>query len=255
MLSRECCLLICVERLRIRPQLRFAIMRHLYYPRCKTMNRWCSFDAHFHNGAGSMSLLLSPIQEANTSVMTSCNHCPHWLPRMQDLKLLTLRSRSLLGWGRERSTTYFEHRGGQFIHKEHRCTIVKVLRFTLRYLNPTKNRTTRNAKPDIGPDESAETCPNCRVDGYGAGFGPPGSSGWGSWTVSELNRTVFLVQTRTTGGLPGPIATTRYVGTNVNWLSNWSFTFLAFGYLSTQCNQSLTESKSSWCNSSGCQSR
>jgi len=44
----------------------------------------------------------------------------------------------------------------------------------------------------------------------------------------------------------------RYRGTDVNWLSNWSLTFLAFRYLSSQCNKSLTKPRSSWCNSSGC---
>jgi len=46
-----------------------------------------------------------------------------------------------------------------------------------------------------------------------------------------------------------------YPGTDVNRLSNWFFTFLAFRYLSSQCNNSLTRPKSSWCNSSGCQRR
>ena len=46
----------------------------------------------------------------------------------------------------------------------------------------------------------------------------------------------------------------RYRGTDVNRLSNWSLTFLAFWYLSSQCNKSLTRPKSNWCISSGCQS-
>jgi len=44
-----------------------------------------------------------------------------------------------------------------------------------------------------------------------------------------------------------------YRGTNVNRLSNWALTFLAFRYLSSQCNKSLTKPRSSWWNSSGCQ--
>jgi len=43
-----------------------------------------------------------------------------------------------------------------------------------------------------------------------------------------------------------------YHNLDVNWLSNWSLTFLAFRYLSSQCNKSLTKPRSSWCNSSGC---
>jgi len=183
-------------------------MRHLYYPRCETWNRWRSVDAHFHDGAGSMLLLLLPIKEANTSVMTSCNQCPVWLPRMQDLKSLMLRSCSFPGWGRELLCTYFDHKGGQFIQNEHRHTIVNILRLTVRYLNATINRTTLNAKPEIGPDGSSQTRCNPQIDGYGAGFGPPRSSGSGFWTVLEPNRTVFLVQTRTAGGLPRPVANT-----------------------------------------------
>jgi len=45
-----------------------------------------------------------------------------------------------------------------------------------------------------------------------------------------------------------------YYGTDVNRLSNWSLTFLAFWYLISQFNKSLTKPKINWCNSSGCQS-
>ena len=47
----------------------------------------------------------------------------------------------------------------------------------------------------------------------------------------------------------------RYRGTDVNRLSNWSLTLLAFRYLSSQCNKSLTKPKTSCCDSSGCQRR
>ena len=186
-------------------------MRHLYYPRCETLNRWHSFDAHFHNGAGTVSLLLLPIKEANTSVMTSCNQCPLWFPRMQDLKSLTLRWRSFPGWGREWLSTYFDHKGSHFIQTEHRPPIVIILRLTVRYLNATINRSTRNVEPEIGPDGSSETRQNLRVDGYGAKFGLPRSCGSGFWTVLEPNRTIFPVQTRSAGGFPGPFADTSEV--------------------------------------------
>jgi len=42
---------------------------------------------------------------------------------------------------------------------------------------------------------------------------------------------------------------------DVNLLSNGSLPFLAFRYLSSQCNKSLTKLRSSWYNISGCQSR
>jgi len=184
-------------------------MRHLYYPRCETFNRWRSFDAHFQDWAGSVSLLLLPIKEANTSVMTICNQCPLWLPRMQDLKSLTLHWRSFPGWGRERLSTYFDHKGGQYIQKEHCRTIVNISRLTVGYLNATINRTTRNAKPEIGPNAYSQTRQDWWVDGYGATFGLPRSSGLGFWTVLELNWTIFPVQTWIAGRLPGPAANTR----------------------------------------------
>jgi len=47
----------------------------------------------------------------------------------------------------------------------------------------------------------------------------------------------------------------RNLGTYVNQMLDWSFTFLAFWYWSSQCNQPLSKLNSSWCNSSGCQRR
>jgi len=41
-------------------------------------------------------------------------------------------------------------------------------------------------------------------------------------------------------------------GTHVTWLLKSSSKFLAYWYLSRQYNMSLTQPKSSWCNSSGC---
>ena len=184
-------------------------MRHLYYPRCETFNRWRSFDAHFQDWAGSVSLLLLPIKEANTSVMTICNQCPLWLPRMQDLKALPLHWHSFPGWVREHLSTFFQHKGSQYIQKKQRRTIDNVLRLKVGYLNANINWTTRNAQPEIGPDGSSHTQRNPRVDRYGTGFGPPRSSGSGPCTVQEPNRTNFLVQTQTTGGLPGPVANTH----------------------------------------------
>jgi len=187
-------------------------MRHWDYPSCKTSNRRCSFDAHFQDGAGSVSLLLLPIKEANTSVMTICNHCPLWIPRMQDLKWLTLRWRSFPGWVRERLSTYFEHKSGQYIQNAQWRTIVNIIRLTLGYLNATMNRTTWNAIPEIRPGGLRQTRRNQGVDSYGAGFGLPRSSGSGFWQVLDPNQTVFPVQIWTTGGLPAPIVTTRYAG-------------------------------------------
>jgi len=67
---------------------------------------------------------------------------------------------------------------------------------------------TQNAEPEIGTDGSSQTRRNPRVDGYGSGFGTPRVCGSGFWPVLEPNRPVFAVQTRTAGGLPGPVANT-----------------------------------------------
>ena len=67
---------------------------------------------------------------------------------------------------------------------------------------------TRNAEPESGTDGSSQTRRNPRVDGYGSRFRPPRVCGLGFWTVLEPNRPVFAVQTRTAGGLPGPVANT-----------------------------------------------
>jgi len=185
-------------------------MRHWYYPRCDTSNRWHSFHAHSQDGAGSVSLLLLPIKEASTSIRTICNQCPLRLPSMQDLTSLMLRWCSFPGWGRERLSTYFDHKGGRYIPKEQCRTIVNILQLTVGHLNATINRTIWNSKPKIGPDSSCQTLQNPFVDRYGAGFWPPRSRRMGFQTVLDPNRTVFPVQTRTAGGLPGPVANTRF---------------------------------------------
>jgi len=79
---------------------------------------------------------------------------------------------------------------------------------------------TRNAEPEIGTDGSSQTRRNPLVDGYGSGFGPPRVRGLGFWMVLEPNRPVFVVQTRTAGGLPGPVANTKYSVFN-KWKKVW----------------------------------
>jgi len=183
-------------------------MRHIDYPRCETLHCWRWVDAHFQDGAGSVSLLVLPIKHANTSVMTICNLGPLRLANMQDQKLLTLRWRSFPGWCRKRLSPFLDYKDGHYIQNEHQGTIVNILRLIVGYQNATKNRITPNAKPEIDPDRCSQTRQNPWVDGYGAGFGPPRSCRSGIWTVLEPNQTVLPVQTRTAGGLPGPIANT-----------------------------------------------
>ena len=81
----------------------------------------------------------------------------------------------------------------------------------------TINRKTRKGEPETGTDGASQTWQNARVDGYGYGFGPPRNSGSGFWTGLEPNRTIFPVQTKTAGGLPGPVANTTYA-----WKGNYS---------------------------------
>jgi len=158
-------------------------MPHLYYPRCETLNCWRSFDAHFQDRAGSVSLLLWSIKEANTSVMTICNKCLLWLPRMQDLKLLTLCWHTFPGWGKERLSAYFDQKASQCFQKDHWRTIVNIWWLTVGYQNATINSTTQNAKLEIGPKGSRQTWPNPPADGYVAGFRLPRGCGSGSWMV------------------------------------------------------------------------
>jgi hypothetical protein len=72
-------------------------------------------------------------------------------------------------------------------------------------MTATINRKTRKGEPETRTDGSSQTRQNTRVDGFGYGFRPPRSSRLGFWTGLEPNRTVFPVQTRTSGGLPGPV--------------------------------------------------
>ena len=181
-----------------------SLLNYLTY---KSKNCGRSVDAHILNGAGSVLLLLLPMKEANTSVMTICNECRLWLPRMQDLKSLMLCWRSFPGWGREHLCTYFDHKGGQFSQKGQQCTMVNILRLTVEYLNATIKRTTRNAKLEIRPDESCQSWPIQWVDEYRAGFGPPRSRGSGFWTVPEPNQTVFLTKPGLLAGYPDPLLT------------------------------------------------
>jgi len=57
------------------------------YQRCMTRNCWRSFNARFHDGAGSMLLFLWLTKATNTPFMTACNHSQIWLPMMQNQKL------------------------------------------------------------------------------------------------------------------------------------------------------------------------
>jgi len=59
-------------------------------PRCNTQNHYRSVDAHFQNGAGSVSLSSLPQKAANTSFMDVVSQSPLRLPKMEIQKSLTL---------------------------------------------------------------------------------------------------------------------------------------------------------------------
>ena len=67
-----------------------AIKRHLDYPQCETKNQWCSVDAHFQNGVGSVLELILHIKAANTWFITVCHQLPFRLPKMYKQQLLVL---------------------------------------------------------------------------------------------------------------------------------------------------------------------
>ena len=70
------------------------------------------------------------------------------------------------------------------------------------------NRKARKGEPETGTDGSSHTQQNPGVDGYAYEFGPARISRSDFWPGLEPNQTIFPVQTRTAGGLPGPIANT-----------------------------------------------
>jgi len=78
---------------------------------------------------------------------------------------------------------------------------------------------TRNAEPEIGTDKFRQSRWNPLVDGSGSRFGTPRVSGSGFWLRLEPNQPVFLLQTRTAGGLRGPVANTA--STNAAWRSSF----------------------------------
>jgi hypothetical protein len=63
-------------------------MHNTEYQWCKTKHLWHSIDAHFHDGAGSMSLSLCPTEAANHPFMISQSHSQLWLPIVQNHKIV-----------------------------------------------------------------------------------------------------------------------------------------------------------------------
>jgi len=87
----------------------------LDYPGWKTKNHWCSVEAQFQDGAGSVPLFLLPPNAANTSFMDVCNKSLLKCPKMQSWKLWMLCWYSLSEWGSDRVAFSFASKGCQCI--------------------------------------------------------------------------------------------------------------------------------------------
>jgi len=75
---------------------------------------WGSSEAHFHEGARSVSRCFFPIKAANTLMIYRNDHIAFDLPDLQDQKMLTLRWRSISEWGRECEVRSFAYKASQY---------------------------------------------------------------------------------------------------------------------------------------------
>jgi len=131
----------------------------------ETNNRWHSIDAHFQNGAGSVSYSLLRINAVYTSFMNVCIQLPLRLPKMQDQNSWTRCWLSLLEWARERFSIIFGYIGSQCSRKEQQYTNVNILRLAMEYHNATINRKTWKLELEIGTNVSSQTRQDLWVDG------------------------------------------------------------------------------------------
>jgi len=156
-----------------------------------------------------VSLPLLLINAAYTSFINICIQLPLRLPKMQDQESLTCRWLSFSGFGSECIPLVFEYNGNQYIGKWQRYSHVNISWLAIGYLNVTTNRKTGKPETEIGTKRSSQTRQNPQVDGNGSWFAPARCSGLGFWMGFELNQTVLVVRTRTTGWLPGPVSNSR----------------------------------------------
>jgi len=161
--------------------------RHAEKPWCKAKYCWCTIDAHFPNGARSVSLSLLVINAVYTSFMNICIQFPLRLPKMQDQRSLTRCWLSFSGCGRDRVSLVFDFKDGQFIGIGHEHTNVNILGLAIGYVNATINRKTRKQEQEIETDGSCQTRKNQWVNEHWSGFGLPRLSGSGvrqgrNWT-------------------------------------------------------------------------
>jgi len=81
------------------------------------------------------SVAYLPVEAPNSSLTEACNHAPLRLPKLQDLKSLTLIWRSFSWWGRGRVASAFAYKGGQFLSYD--------------YLQPMPALITQDGWPEI----------------------------------------------------------------------------------------------------------
>jgi len=116
-------------------RLSIAVTRSLFNCRTyKTKNRWCSVDAHFQDGAGSLILLFLIWKAANTSFMNGYNQSALRLPKVHSQKSLTFRWSLFSERGSDRVVYSFAKKNrqyaryGYFRPRHHSITILTKLK-------------------------------------------------------------------------------------------------------------------------------
>jgi len=155
---------------------------HAEYPWCKAKHCWCTIDAHFQNGAGSVSISILLMNAAYTWFMNVCIKLPLSIPKMRDQKLLTHCGLSFSGWGWELVSLLFDYKGNQYIRNGQWYTNVHILQLAIEYLNAIINRKSQKPEQEIGTDGSCKTQSKLWDQGYGSRFGMARCSRSGFWT-------------------------------------------------------------------------
>jgi len=88
----------------------------------------------------------------------------------------------------------FDYEGVQYIKNRQWYAKVNIVWLEVRNLHATINRKTWRPEPESETDD------------YQSGLGPPRTSWSTLWMILPLNRTVYAIETRTAGGLPGPVS-------------------------------------------------
>jgi hypothetical protein len=153
-------------------------------------------------------LVFLPIIAANTAITDYNYQVSNKLPNIDDPSSLIRCWQPFAESTREHISHVFDTTGGQFIDKRQWSANINSLCWAVGNLKLTINRITWKPDPEIGTDGPGQPWQNPQVDGYGSGFGPPGCSVSDCWMDFNLNWSVYVVSTQTTGGLLGPVANT-----------------------------------------------